>query len=112
VMQEKGTEAFSVPSKVYSSMAAGSAILAMTAPISDLAQVVLQHGLGMVCDQDDIACAASALRSLGDDSTKLEQIRRRSRDAAVNLFSEETIYKQWLGCLTDLVAPPSGHRRS
>ena len=103
VMQEKGTEALSMPSKAYSSMAAGSAILALTAQISDLADVVLHHEIGKVCDQDDIECAVSSLRTLGSDLKKLEEIRRRSHQTAVSVFSEEMIYRQWLECLGDLI---------
>lgn len=103
VMQEKGTEVLSMPSKTYSSMAAGSAILAMTSPMSDLAHVVKRYQIGMVCDQDDIACAVSSLRTLKRDSSRLEEIRRRSRQTVVDAFSEEVIYRQWLQCLGELV---------
>lgn len=111
VMQDQGTEALSMPSKTYSSMAAGSAILALTDPISDLADVVLHHEAGRVCDQDDIECATSSLWTLGRDPERLEEARRRSRKTAVNVFSEEVVYRQWIGCLANLVGPERDGRR-
>lgn len=102
VIQESGSEALSMPSKTYSSMAAGSAILALTAPLSDLAQVVRRYEVGMVCEQDDINCVVAALRALGDQGI-LKGMRERARSTAVQVFDEEAIYGQWLRCLESMV---------
>jgi colanic acid biosynthesis glycosyl transferase WcaI len=110
VMQEKGTESLSMPSKIYSSMAAGSAIMALTAADSDLASIVRKHQMGFVCGQDDIEGAVSVLQGLARDPRKLDAARSRAREAAVEDYSKEVIYDQWLASLQKLVGTASSKK--
>jgi len=89
VLQAPGTEHLSVPSKTYSCMAAGSALLALTRPGSDLARVVEETGAGAVESPDDATRAADRIRGWLASPTLLASTRAAARRAAETRFSAE-----------------------
>lgn len=90
VIQEPGTEHLSVPSKLYSSLAAGSAILALTSDDSDLAALVREFRFGQVSAPHPRAIA-DAIRVWQADPSLLNAMRARARRAAEEHFSREVI---------------------
>ncbi|MEZ4223850.1 MAG: glycosyltransferase family 4 protein [Polyangiaceae bacterium] len=94
VSQAPGTEHLSVPSKTYSSLAAGSALLALTARGTDLARLVAAHEVGTTCDRDDGGAIASLLATWAG-SRALGSLRTRSRQVAEREFSAESITERW-----------------
>ncbi|MCP4447212.1 MAG: glycosyltransferase family 4 protein [Myxococcales bacterium] len=103
VSQASSTSHLSVPSKTYSAMAVGSAILALSSPDSDLARMVREHRVGLVCDPDNSQAIAEALRELTRDSDRLLAMKRRSREVAERFYSEEVVEKRFLELLAPLV---------
>ena len=91
VTQAPGTEHLSVPSKTYSHLAAGSAILALTDEDSDLALLVREHELGVVCPQDDPRAIRAGIEALVGDPEALAGMRLRAREAAEARFCPEVI---------------------
>lgn len=107
VLQAPGTEHLSVPSKTYSCMAAGSALLALTARGSDLARVVEETGAGAVASPDDPAQAAEWIRGWLFNPAQLALVREAARRAAERRFSAEVARASFAAALG---AVPRGPR--
>lgn len=87
VLQEGDSAHLSVPSKTYSLMAAGCAVVASTVPGSDLARLVEDSHMGGVVTANDAEALASAIRDLHDHPQALEAARASARDAAERVAS-------------------------
>ena len=79
---KRGLEGVVVPSKLYSTMAAGRPVLVLAPAESDAAQVVQRFGCGVVADPDDPAGMATVIRELAQDRPRLAQMAERALDAA------------------------------
>ena len=71
-----------VPSKLYSTLAAGRPVLAVAAPESDVARIVVKSGCGVAVDPDDPIAIAVVLRELRNDPSRLSEMGRRARETA------------------------------
>ncbi len=87
VLQSPGTESLSVPSKTYNFLAAGSAVVACTAPDSDLARLVGERGVGLVVPPGDAGALAEAIRRLAGDKRMLAAMRTAARQTAESRYS-------------------------
>ncbi len=105
VAQAPGTEHLSLPSKTYSSLAVGSAILALTSPTSDLGRFVIDRGIGEVHSPEDASSIARTLRRLANSPEQLASFRHRARQLAVESYSEEAVYAAWRALLTPHITP-------
>jgi glycosyltransferase involved in cell wall biosynthesis len=103
VIQAPGSEQLSVPSKTYTAMAAGNAILALTSPESDLAQLVNTHNAGVVCPRDDATAIAAAIAALSNNPEQLSQLKSNARSAAEKHFSPEVIFERFFNVLSPFV---------
>ena len=74
-----GFEGLSVPSKVYSSLAAGLAVLAVMGPTSEVADLVEEHRCGYRVGQGDSESLAKAIETLYYDRGLLSEMGRRAR---------------------------------
>lgn len=79
---KRGLEGVVVPSKLYSTMAAGRPVLVLAPAESDAAQVVQRFGCGVVADPDDPAGMAAVIRELAHDRGRLAQMAARALEAA------------------------------
>lgn len=102
VTMRPGAEKVVMPSKTYSAMAAGQAILAVCPRESDLADLVLAHGCGWVIAPGDVAGLRAQLESLADSGEEILQKRRLAWQAAHSLYSMEEVGKQWRELLHSL----------
>ncbi len=108
VAQAPGTEDHSFPSKTYQALAAGSAILALTSPTSDLARLVEEHDVGATVARDDVDAIEATLRGWLDDPSRLEQLRSNARRVAVERFSEDAVARRFLEVLGPHIGGPQG----
>ena len=81
---KRGLEGVVVPSKLYSTLAAGRPVLVVAAPESDAARIVTAAGCGLSADPDDPAAVAAAIRELRRDPARLAEMGRRARETAKN----------------------------
>lgn len=95
VSQAPGTEHLSIPSKTYSALAAGSAILALTGRESDLSRLVTRTLAGHVREFSDSAGIARVLEEWQRDRSALDHCKVAARTAAVSSFSLGQITSQW-----------------
>jgi glycosyltransferase involved in cell wall biosynthesis len=79
---KRGLEGVVVPSKLYSTLAAGRPVLVVAAPESDAARIVTNAGCGLTADPDDPDAVAAALRQLRQDPDRLAEMGRRARETA------------------------------
>ena len=79
---KRGLEGVVVPSKLYSTLAAGRPILALAPEGSDVARVVRRTGCGVVVDPDDPRALADAVRALAHDRERLAHMGERALAAA------------------------------
>ena len=82
VTVKRGLEGIVVPSKLYSILAAGRPVLAVAAPQSDAARIVVESGCGLAADPDDPAAVAAAIREMRSDPARLADMGRRARETA------------------------------
>ena len=87
VSLDKGSEGISMPSKTYSAMAAGSAILASCALNSDLADVVTTSNCGVVVEPRNVDEVVRAITNLCSNPEDLKTLKQNSRNAAVERYS-------------------------
>jgi colanic acid biosynthesis glycosyl transferase WcaI len=79
---KRGLEGVVVPSKLYSTLAAGRPILAVAPPDSDAARIVVESGCGLAADPDDPAAVVAAIRELRGQPARLAEMERRARETA------------------------------
>jgi len=81
VTLRRGMEGLSVPSKIYASLAAGLAVLAVAGEQSELGDIVMTHECGLRVDQGDVDAMVTGIRSIYDDRVQLDVMKRNSRTA-------------------------------
>ena len=90
-----GAEKVVMPSKTYSAMAAGQAIMAVCPETSDLAELVRRHDCGWVVAPGDIGSLHRLLSDAATDPSSVLAKRRRAYEAAHRLYSMEATAGQW-----------------
>lgn len=103
VTQAVDSEALSMPSKTYSVMAAGCAVIACTGPSSDLADMIARHRFGLVCMPGDHEGLAGTIAALANDPRSLTEYRTRARNAALNFYSSQSVYERYRDVLGAVV---------
>ena len=99
-----GGEGISMPSKVYSMMAAGSAVLGLSIPSSDLASLIRAHACGINVSPGDVQGAVDAILALKREPSLLKTYRENARRAAVEHFSSAECVPQIVGLLRKIFA--------
>jgi colanic acid biosynthesis glycosyl transferase WcaI len=84
VTVRRGLEGVIVPSKLYSTLAAGRPILAIAPEQCDAARIVRDAGCGLAADPDDPRAVADAIRALRQNHEQLAEMGRRARERAKN----------------------------
>lgn len=82
-----GYEGLSMPSKTYSLMAAGNAILGISRPPNDVAETIDRHGCGANFHPDQPQAIAAWIRGLLADPATLARLQSLARAAALASYS-------------------------
>lgn len=80
VLLRSGLARSSVPSKLYSILAAGRPVLASVDAGTEVARVVTDHRCGLAVEPEDVDAFAAALQTLIDDEAGREAMGRRGRE--------------------------------
>ena len=99
VTMRPGAESVVMPSKTYSAMAAGQAILAICPRRSDLADTVLAHDCGWVVNPGDHAKLRSVLEGIVADPAPLLQKKGNAWKAGQEVYDQQILVKQWIDVL-------------
>jgi glycosyltransferase involved in cell wall biosynthesis len=104
VITQAGDSAnLSLPSKTYSMLAVGCALIACTHRPSDLAALVDVSDLGGVCPPGDGAALAQTIQQLAGDPSRLAACRARARQIAEQQFSIQAAVRQWAMVLQPVI---------
>ncbi|MFT3828372.1 MAG: glycosyltransferase [Opitutaceae bacterium] len=97
-----GAEKVVMPSKTYSAMAAGQAILAVCPRNSDLADTVLRHDCGWIVEPGDAGDLRHRLAAFTADRGELLRKRRNAYTAAHSQYSMRATAQDWKTLLGSL----------
>jgi glycosyltransferase involved in cell wall biosynthesis len=100
-------EGISVPSKTYTMMAAGAAILAVSPPGTELSGLVAEFSCGVHVPPRSPEALAAAVRRLHGDRALLESMKSASRRAAEEHFSRPQAARRYEAVLARAFAWPS-----
>lgn len=89
-----GYEHLSMPSKTYSVMAAGNAVLSISPRTSDLAAITERYACGANFEPDCVHDIATWITTLANDRARLQALQDAAREAAVTHFSQQTCLPQ------------------
>lgn len=105
VALEQEAQGLAVPSKALYYLAAGAALLGLSAPGSDLDTIVARDRCGLVVAPGDVDGLERALRGLASDPDRLAEMRSRARQAALARYDRRAVTAQINALLaTHLVA--------
>jgi len=108
---KRGLEGVVVPSKLYSTLAAGRPVLVVAAPESDSARIVTGAGCGLSADPDDPVAVAAAIRELRSDPIRLAEMGRRARETAKNYARVDEL-NRFVAVVEGAVPNPSAGRKA
>lgn len=110
VTMKRGAEGLVMPSKTYSAMVAGQAILAICPRASDLADTVLRHDAGWVVEPGDVAALREILVGFGERPLETLQKRRNAFAAGHQAYDQRALARPWSDLLASL--GPAANPRS
>jgi colanic acid biosynthesis glycosyl transferase WcaI len=109
-----GAEKVVMPSKTYSALVAGQAILAICRRSSDLADLVSRHDCGWVVEPGDVAGLHRVLFSIANSRAELWTKRKNSFEAGHRYYDMTPVAAEWVKLFAELESgsPVSGAGRS
>lgn len=99
ISQAPGTEGLSMPSKTYSAMAAGCALLALTDPKSSLGELIVQENIGIAIHRDNSSQIVSSLQHLADNPAKMKEMKKLSRICAEEKYGSKSALQHFLSLM-------------
>jgi glycosyltransferase involved in cell wall biosynthesis len=102
VTMSKGAERVLMPSKTYSALVAGQAILAICPDDSDLADLVREHECGWVVSPGDAPLLAEILHEIRTEPAKVLQKRRNAFRAGHEKYDLAVVARRWLDLVNEL----------
>jgi colanic acid biosynthesis glycosyl transferase WcaI len=101
---DKDKSALSVPSKLYTFMAAGRPILGLAGPDSEVAVLLRENGCGLTAAPDDAAAVAEAVRTLKNSPDRRGALGAHARDYVVRHFAKDTVLRSYDALLRSMVS--------
>lgn len=97
VTLDRGMDQVSVPSKTYSALAAGCAILAIGGGDSELKRIVEHYHCGRFCKYEDADCISDFIKELYQNRKLLSELKSNARRASADYTPENAkLYYQHL----------------
>jgi colanic acid biosynthesis glycosyl transferase WcaI len=106
---KRGLEGVVVPSKLYSTLAAGRPVLVVASEECDAARIVRESDCGVVADPDDPQAVADAIRALRHNPSRLAEMGRRARETAGKYVRVNELQK-FAGIIEEAALEQSGGR--
>lgn len=91
----------SIPSKLFSAMAAGCAVVAIAPEESDLADVVTDHQCGRVVSPGDTTGMIAALNELLNDREELDRCKAAAKRAVEDHYDISVLAEKWQSFLLE-----------
>jgi len=90
-----GTENLMIPSKIYYSMAVGSALIGIAKKESELANIINDYDCGIIIDPDNSIDLKRALLKFKNDASYLKKCKNNSYNAFKNNFTRLHMSKKY-----------------
>ncbi|MEO0508509.1 MAG: glycosyltransferase [Verrucomicrobiota bacterium] len=103
VTMAPGAETVVMPSKTYSAMMAGQAILAIAPEESDLVDLIKEANCGWWVKPGDVIGLEQAIAEILNDSDALLEKRERAFLYAHKRFGQDSLAKEWIDLIEHLV---------
>jgi glycosyltransferase involved in cell wall biosynthesis len=97
-----GAERVVMPSKTYSALVAGQAILAICRRASDLADLIIQHDCGWVVEPGDLAGLKQVLNGIAQNPQELWAKRRNAFEAGHQHYDTGVVAETWIKLFKEL----------
>jgi hypothetical protein len=97
VTTDKNQTGLSVPSKTYSYLAVGAALLCLADKDSELGRMVETHAVGRCFNSNEVKAMASFIEMMADNPSKLVKMKQCSRE--VSLVYSPSNAKAYVDCL-------------
>jgi len=97
-----GAEGLVMPSKTYSAMVAGQAILAVCPRNSDLAETVLRHEAGWVVEPGNVEGLSRMLQHIVSNPDEVFRRRMKSFEAGHETYDQSVLADSWVQLLRPL----------
>jgi colanic acid biosynthesis glycosyl transferase WcaI len=110
VCQKPGTEGLLVPSKIYSTLAAGRPILFVGPPHCEVARIVCDSQSGIVVEPGDLEGTMDALLTLQRSATVRRQMGVRAREYYEALFGKKQSILRLVDILEAVADSRNGRR--
>jgi colanic acid biosynthesis glycosyl transferase WcaI len=94
----------SVPSKLYTFLAAGRPVLGLAAPDSEVARLLRENDCGVDAPPDDPAAIAAAVKALAQAPEKRRALGANARDYVVRGFAKDKILRSYDALLRSVVS--------
>ena len=98
-----GSEKVVMPSKTYSALCAGQAILAIAPEASDLVDLIKEHDCGWWVEPGDVDGLCAILRELPNQPEEVLRKRQNAYHAGHTYYSQEVLAKQWIALFEELM---------
>jgi glycosyltransferase involved in cell wall biosynthesis len=108
VTMRRGAEGLVMPSKTYSAMVAGQAILAVCPLNSDLADLVLKHDAGWVIVPGDASGLTQLIQRIAESPEEVFAKRCNAWRAGHEFYDQRVLAKDWVRVLEELRAQSAG----
>ena len=102
VLLKRGLGKVSVPSKTYSIMASGRAVVAAIDAGTEVVRLIEGGQCGVAVPPDDSNALIEALRSLLDDPGRIRQLGERAREVVEHAASPAAVARRYVEVLHDL----------
>ena len=102
VTVERGVEGLAVPCKLYSSLAAGQAILGLIGENSEVATIIREYNCGIRVDQGDAEGVVEALKELHDNAHRLERMKKNARRCFEENFTKGRAMNEYRKIITGI----------
>lgn len=94
----------SVPSKLYTYLAAGRPVLGLAAPGSEVETVLVANDCGLAASPDDPGAVAAAVRALAASPERRRELGANARAFAVRRVSRRTVLARYDALLRSMVS--------
>ena len=103
ITMASGVEELMVPSKIYYSMAVGSALIGITNRNSELAKMINDHECGIVVPPDNVEKLKTAFLTFMNDQNFLERCKENAYNAFINYYTNDQTYSKYRGLMNKLI---------
>ena len=103
ITMASGSEELMVPSKIYYSMAVGSALIGITNRNSELAKMINDHECGIVVPPDNVEKLETAISTFMNDQQFLKRCKDNAYNAFINYYTNSHTYSKYREIMNKLI---------